>query len=269
MNRTLTRVFVAQAIAMVALLTLALDQYVHAQTETIDGLNRWGYRGAVARQRAYDERRIVMIGGTRAFEPGVPVKDTTIARVRYMVEQWVTFDRGPVRAVNLGLVDLPRSAYAARLQQFRYLLPDVICVYPDLAPASAPPVPGFAMRAAGYVPALWPLTAIDHQLGRWLGPATTVTDDPAALTDAVALARSLAPTVVAVPEPHSTEETREAADLLAALSPFAGDPAVTVVRLKDGPPALVTGISQTAIAIQIEAAVSAFFRARMAPAGKS
>jgi hypothetical protein len=268
MNRTLTRVFVAQAIAMVALLTLALDQYVHAQTETIDGLNRWGYRGAVARQRAYDERRIVMIGGTRAFEPGVPVKDTTIARVRYMVEQWVTFDRGPVRAVNLGLVDLPRSEYAARLQHFRYLMPDVICVYPDLVPVSAPPVPGFAMRAAGYVPALWPLTAIDRQLGSWLGSDPIDSDEPAAIADSVSLARSIAPTVVAVPEPHSPQEARQEAALLAALSPFAGDPAVSVVRLKDGPPALVTGISQAAIAIQIEAAVSTFFRARMAPAGK-
>ena len=122
-------------VVLLVLLTIAFDQYVHAQVQMADGLNRWGYRGAVAKRRVYDETRIMMIGGSRAFEPGVTVEQTALARIRFRVQEWVTHDRGPVTAINLGLVDLPRGAYPSRTRAVRDLEPDVICVYAELARA--------------------------------------------------------------------------------------------------------------------------------------
>ena len=263
MSRGLAAALGVEALLIAALLTLALDQYAHAQGEPLDGINSWGYRGAVAKQRAYDETRIMMAGGTRAFEPGLPVKDTTVAHVRFMVEQWVTFDRGPVTAINLGLVDLPRSGYADRLQQFRHLAPDVICLYVDLSKkGSVLPAQGLLTRTTGYVPSLPALSAVD----RWLGGLFTATqpasDDVSAVKDAALAGVSMAPTVIAIPEPASADEMRERDAVLVALAPLASDTRVKIVQLKDGPPAMIAGVMQPAIAVQIETAVSAFLRAR-------
>lgn len=264
-SRRLSIALGVEAVLLAALLTVALDQYVHAESQMIDGLNSWGYRGAVAKQRAYDETRIVMAGGTLAFDPGRPVAATTLAKVRFMVEQWVTFDRGPVTAINLGLEDLPRRAYSARLEQFRYLAPDVICLYVDLsAPESTLPPTGLLTRTTGYWLSLPPLSAIDRQLGQWAGSSPPLADDVAAVKDAVVVSLSLAPTVIAIPEPASADQARERDALVTALAPFAGDPRVKILQLTNGPDAMHAGVVQPAIAVQIEAAVSTLLRARPA-----
>ena len=72
-------------------------------------MNRWGYRGEVAKRRVQGETRIMMIGGSRAFEPGVPVSQTNTERIRSRVQDWVTHERGRVTAINLALVGLPEA----------------------------------------------------------------------------------------------------------------------------------------------------------------
>jgi hypothetical protein len=254
-NRRLGTVLVLEMVVLLALLTIAFDQYVHAQVEMKDGLNRWGYRGAVAKRRVYDETRIMMIGGSRAFEPGVPVEQTALARVRFRVQEWVTHDRGPVTAINLGLANLPRGAFAARLDHFRYLEPDVICIYAELAPAGTPPPPSLTMRIASYLPATSALAAIDRALGR-VFVTTSITDDIVDVADAVAVSLTMAPTVVVLPQTGSEDDERSQQALLASFDRFAGDTRLKLVRLTD----------QAAIGDQIEPAVSEFLRLRKAPA---
>jgi hypothetical protein len=261
-HRGLVTMLVAEAIILVALLTVALDQYAHAQGETAGVLNRWGYRGAVARQRAHDETRLMMVGGTRAFQPNVPEPDTISARLRFMTEQWVTFDRGPVTAINLALPGLPRGAYAARLDQFRELAPDLICIYVDLAPGTRPDQPGLVTKLTGYVPAQPLLAGIDRRLGRLVGPSPAVTDDVAAVAAAVDTALSISGSViVAVPEPTDNER-KQLETLRAALSRLSSDPRVAIVELKDGPPAVWLGLTQPADAIQIDPAVRKLLQAQ-------
>lgn len=264
-SRNLVIALLAEAIILAALLTVALDQYVHAQGEMSTGLNTWGYRGAIARERAYDETRLMMIGGTRAFQPGVPVLDTASARVRYMVEQWVTFDHGPVTAINLGLPGVPRGSYADRLDAFRGLAPDLICIYPDLSPAAQSAPRGLVTKLTGYSPALTLFSAVDRSLGRIAGAEQPVSDDIGAVASAVETALSIAPgVVVAIPEPATSAEMRERDTLVAALSRFASDRRVTIVPLKDGPPVRVADVLQPADVVQIEPAVSAMLRAQRA-----
>jgi hypothetical protein len=256
-NRRLRVVLAIQLIALVALLTIAFDQYVHAQVQMVDGLNRWGYRGDVAKRRVFNETRILMIGGSRAFEPGVRVEQTGLARIRFRVQEWVTHEKGPVTAVNLGLIGLPRGAYAPRLEQFRALEPDVICIYAELGPAATPPSPSLAMRVAGYMPAAGALAAIDRGLGR-LFPAAAVTDDVDDVAGAVDAALSMAPTVVILPQTNSEDDERNKTALLASFDRFAGDQRLKLVQLS----------GEAAMGDQVEPAVSEFLRSRKAPASR-
>jgi hypothetical protein len=252
-NRRLGTVVALEIVVLFVLLTIAFDQYAHAQVQWADGLNRWGYRGAVAKRRVYDETRIMMIGGSGAFEPGVPLEQTALARIRFRVQEWVTHDRGPVTAINLGLAGLPRGAYASRLEQFRYLEPDVICVYAEFSPAVTPPPPSLTMRIAGYLPAAGVLAAIDRGLGSVFAMATT--DDVTDVADAVEAARTIAPTVVILPPTASEDDERARTALFASFERFAGDKRLKLVKLA----------GDEAIGDQIEPAVSEFLRARPAP----
>ena len=262
--KTLVAVLTVEAIVLAVLLTAALDQYVHAQAASGDGLNAWGYRGAVAKARAYDETRLLMVGGTRAFEPGIAVLDTVSARVRFMVEQWVTFDRGPVTAINLALPGLPRGAYADRLAQFRAITPDVVCVFVDLAPATPPRSRrGLVTRLTGYHPALPQWSAIDRLLAVPLGDDANPGDDIGSVAEAISVGLSMSSgVVVAIPQPATASETSVRDALVAVLAPFVSHPRVSVVQMADGPPAVAAGVLQPAAAIQIEPAISSLLRTR-------
>jgi hypothetical protein len=265
-SKRLLIALVAEAVLLAVLLTVALDQYAHAESEMVDGVNRWGYRGAVARQRTAAETRLVMAGGTGAFDPGRALKDTMSEQVRSITEQWVTHERGPVTAINLGVVDLPRGAYARRLEEFRELRPDVICLVVELSPAKMPsPEPGLLRRWTGYVPALTPLAAVDRQMARFAGSEPIASDDVRLVRDAVAVARSIAPTVVAIPEPLSEAEQRDREALLDALSQTANDPRVKLIDLKDGPTIEHAGVVRSAIAVQIESATRSFLLPKFSP----
>lgn len=243
---------------LAAMLVVVLDQYAHTRVQVLGGVNSWGYRGPVAKQRVFDETRLVMVGGTQAFGFGVATRETTTSYLRYLVEAWVTFDRGPVTAFNIASLGLPRGAYAARLEHFRYLAPDLICVYVDLAPNPTAVLHARRSgveRLTGYVPALpvvlpekgdrmggvtgsaarlagRALAFADTQLARIAPEPPPVSDEVTAAVDAVELAAGMAPsTVVVVPEPQSAAAADERDRLLAALNRFAGDARVRIVTL--------------------------------------
>ena len=254
LNRRLGVVLVIEMVVLVALLTVAFDQYVHAQVQKVDGLNRWGYRGEVAKRRVHNETRIMMIGGSRAFERGVKVEQTALARIRFRVQEWVTHERGPVTAINLSLAGLPRGAYAARLEHFRSLEPDVICIHAELEPAGAPPPPSLTMRVTGYLPVAGVLAAIDRSLGRVFAPASA-TDDVDDVAEAVAVSLTMAPTVVILPPTNTEDDDRLMKVLLASFDRFAGNTRLKLVQLE----------GEAAIGDQVEPAVSEFLRERKAP----
>lgn len=254
-NRRLAVVLAIEMVTLLALLTVASDQYVHAQIQKVDGLNRWGYRGEVAKRRVDNETRIMLIGGSRAFEPGVKVEQTALARIRFRVQEWVTHERGPVTAINLSLAGLPRGVYAPRLERFRSLEPDLICIYAELGPAGTLPSPSLTMRVSGYLPAARALAAIDRGLGR-VFTAPAATDDVDDVADAVDVALTMAPTVVVVPPIASDADSSERATLMASFDRFAGDTRMKLIQLA----------GSEAIGDQIEPAVSEFLRARKAPA---
>lgn len=157
MTRALTIALVVQAVLIASGLTLAADIYAHKRTEQAGGVNIWGYRGPVARQRQPNEVRIAFIGSTRAFGWGSAASETVPATVRWLIMlQTDAPGRSlrPVVSINLAEPAAAPASYAGRLAHFAYLKPDYVVVYDDLG---AEPLASHRSRtfaATGYAPAL-------------------------------------------------------------------------------------------------------------------
>jgi len=148
-----------EAVVLLLVATAAADLYVHKRTDMVAGRNIWGYRGAVAHQRAPGDIRYAVVGGTRAFGLGMPA--TWTAATVLQQEVMLTIDRpgGVVRhfiALNLAQPSALAESYAPAIEHFSYLRPDGICLYDDLGVGGAPLLEessGLYART-GYLPAL-------------------------------------------------------------------------------------------------------------------
>ncbi|MGH9142554.1 MAG: hypothetical protein ACRD2I_15595 [Vicinamibacterales bacterium] len=160
MRRTIWLLAV-EALAIVAALTLALDLREHGRVAPLGGVNEWGYRGPVTRQRQPHEIRIAIVGGTRAFGWGVPAS-ALVAELGHVV--MFTTDRPgeqarPVVVINLGRMGALPEDYPEIIEQFAYLKPDYICLLDDLGVRGGSPVTGTGRTSGiyqltGYAPAL-------------------------------------------------------------------------------------------------------------------
>jgi hypothetical protein len=220
MHRGIAAALALEAVVLGALLTIALDMYAHKRVETLGGVNIWGYRGPVMRQRAPNEIRIAIVGGEYAFGWGVAASETLAPNVRRLVAL-ETDRRGkllrPVEAVNLGAMGLPPRKYAAWIERFAYLQPDVVCLVVDprrhvTRRRAMPDRQSAVFTAFGYAPMLplvleekgtmtgWSavrltgsaLAGVDRALSRFGGRDSDVDvsepEGPAAYVDAIAAA---------------------------------------------------------------------------------
>jgi hypothetical protein len=145
-----------EAAVLLALSTLALDLYAHRRVQMLGGVNVWGYRGAVAQQKAPREIRVTVVGGTRAFAWGQGANALTAEIRRRML---LSLDRPglpvqPVSVINLAKVGALPNAYAGAIEHYAYLSPDAVCIYDDLNVAAGTPIRSAMFDATGYAPAL-------------------------------------------------------------------------------------------------------------------
>lgn len=263
----LAALLAVELVVMAVLLGVVLDQYAHKRVQSMAGVNSWGYRGAVMPGRLAGEIRVALAGGDRAFGWGVAPGETTSAYLRLWIQVSLpTASARRVTEVNLGALGLPARDYAERIEQFRYLAPDIMCLYIDLidhrAAAVLPPSDSAVTALTGYVPMLplvleekgeWQtdrgrwlvggavsaagraLRTADRTAGRiWLDAPTPVDADRAAvLGQALDAALASAAAVVAVlPMPFTPGEAaphREARELF--LRRAASEPRMRVVDL--------------------------------------
>jgi hypothetical protein len=239
MTVRLRSILVLQALIIAGLLTLSLDIYAHKRVERLGGVNVWGYRGPTVRVKAPNEIRIGIVGGTLAFGWGVAASETTIAGVRQLVALAVD-RRGqkatPVTAVNLGALGWAPVSYAARLDSYRDLGLDVVCVYPDPAGTTARVALPGAPLVSGYTPIL--SLVVREKLG-WRAeepngrPLSVGSDDQAAVEGAVRTALPIARGVVLVLPSPAPSQLASGWEPLA--DRFASNPRVRVVDLSREP----------------------------------
>ena len=192
-GRRVARVLLLEIVLLAGLLTLALDVSAHRRIEIQGGLNIWGYRGPVARQKKPDEVRVALVGGSRAFSWGAVATGTPAAVIRQDLLR--TLDRPgsagvTVVALNLAQPGTLADSYRPTIERYAYLRPDYICIYDDLGVRGAPPplnVSG-VFAATGYWPAL-PLVLREKgmlwQFGNVKRGYSSRQRDPAAHTSSV------------------------------------------------------------------------------------
>ncbi|HUK36810.1 MAG TPA: hypothetical protein VLV86_23005 [Vicinamibacterales bacterium] len=158
-QRTVGILLVLQAVALAMIALAALDLYAHKRLDVIAGMNIWGYRGVVAKQKQPHEIRVVVIGGTRAFGLGMPATWTIATVVRQ--QMMLAIDRPGHELRQVVSLTLARpgalpDSYFGTLEHFAYLKPDFICIYDDLGVGGAalPEERSGLFARTGYWPAL-------------------------------------------------------------------------------------------------------------------
>ena len=170
-------ILAVQSVMLAALLLLAADLYAHKRVETVGGLNIWGYRGPVARQPVDGETRILFLGGTRAYGYGTTADGTIAAALEWNL---TTHARTKVTVINAARLGATAADYAAMLERFSFVQPDIIVLYDDLGYASTRPrLSRLTRRARGYEPILplvmqekgWMMEQSESRLRRSAGAA--------------------------------------------------------------------------------------------------
>ncbi|HEX6165084.1 MAG TPA: hypothetical protein VFZ31_17080 [Vicinamibacterales bacterium] len=145
-------ILAVQAVMLGGLLVLAADLHAHKRVELVGGVNIWGYRGAVVRQRVGGETRILFLGGTRAYGYGTTADGTIAAALEWNL---TTHTQKKVTVINAARLGATASDYPAMIERFAFVQPDIIVLYDDLGYASTRPrLSRITSNARGYEPIL-------------------------------------------------------------------------------------------------------------------
>lgn len=176
-------ILAVQAVVLAALMLLAADLYAHKRVELVGGVNIWGYRGAVARQRVAGDTRILFLGGTRAYGYGTTADGTIAAALEWNL---TTHTQQKVSVINAARLGATSADYAAMIDRFAFVQPDIIVLYDDLGHASTRPrLSRITASARGYEPILpmvmqekgWMMAQSDSRLERAAGAALQTVGD--------------------------------------------------------------------------------------------
>ena len=170
---------VTELAAFGAIGLLLLDMTVHGRVAERDGVNRWGYRGAIVGRRRATEHRLVVVGGSAAFGYGNPLDETFPAYLeRNLQQRWRTGYRGrAVKVINLAAVPDDAASFRQTLRDYEYLDYDFVCFYDGYNSLTGPfDASGWRRRSAvfrrtGYLPILPFLAAGESPVGRPRTPA--------------------------------------------------------------------------------------------------
>jgi hypothetical protein len=141
--------------------------------EARSGLNIWGYRGAVVKQKTASEIRVVVLGGSTAFGQAwagsIPLFLQDYLNNPHLRKDAGYTPVGPISVVNLATpYDRPPS-FQQTLRDFESLQYDVVCLYlghDDALPRGAVESgwrrQSFVFRISGYLPLLPSLVRWDR-----------------------------------------------------------------------------------------------------------
>ncbi len=211
--------------ALAFALLWAADIFAHRRGESGAGVNIWGYRGPVTRQKAPDEIRLVVLGGSTAFG-----RELTGSMPAYL-EDYLNNARlrgdasfqstSPITVVNLATPYDHVGAFEGTLDDYAWLRDDVVCLYighDDSAPSREAARAGWRrqsaiFRAFGYLPILPSLVA-----GRPAAAVVHEDDDDylAALDRSIVHALANGRRVIVVTHPFITPEENRRQDVVAA-----------------------------------------------------
>jgi hypothetical protein len=156
-SRALFVLFAAETAAFAFLAAALLDRHLH-QRDRNYGVNQWGYREEARGSKRPGEFRVALIGGSAAFEAGVPVGQTLAAQIFYDLRQAGAPSFQEYSVVNLSEPRVGADSYVAVIRDYAYLDPDVLCIFDGYDALGGTPPHGrsrsWVFRATGYLPML-------------------------------------------------------------------------------------------------------------------
>jgi hypothetical protein len=217
---------VAAAVVLALALLVAADIFVHRRQESVNGVNIWGYRGPVIRQKAREEIRLAVLGGSTAF--GRELTGSMPAYLQdYLNNERLRGDASfrsaaPITVVNLASPYDHVAAFEATLDDYAWLQDDVVCLYighDDAVPSADAARSGWRRQSAifrwsGYLPAL-PSLVWSPSAAR---AAVRESDDDyfATLDRAIEHAQAGGRRIIVATHPFITPEEGRRQDLVAA-----------------------------------------------------
>ena len=199
---------------------------MHRRQESGAGVNIWGYRGPVVRQKAADEIRIVVLGGRAAF--GRELAGSMPAYLQdYLNNERLRGDASfrsavPITVLNLASPYDHVAAFEGTIEDYTWLGNDVACLYighQDPTPSEQASRSGWRRQSAvfrsfGYLPALplllWPRS---EQLRDF---REETVDYIAALDRAIERVLTSGRRVIVATHPFSTADEGSRQDVVAA-----------------------------------------------------
>lgn len=232
MIRSVGLALAAEGIVIAGLLLVVADQVAHTRVERLGGVNIWGYRGPVLKQKRANEVRLAVVGGDLAFSWGVAASQTLAQSIRDQVAFDVDQPRGTrvVTAVTLAALGLPPSLYASWIDRYAALRFDVLLIVMDprqhqpVASSYLPARRSAVFKTFGYSPIL-PLVleergALRHSpASRLTGRALAFADGLIASDDAAAATTASAQSYVDAAEAAVRSGVRAAARGVVVVTP--------------------------------------------------
>ena len=155
-------VAIAIAAAGTALVLLAVDAYLHSRLERSAGVNIWGYRGPSVGDKAANETRVAVFGGSTAFGYGVLWDEAWAYILEEKLNERMAASGRRFSVVNLAYNSEAAYSFKPTMEDYDYLDFDIVVFYEgynDLG--DAPRIDVFrrtspVFRMTGYLP-IFPL----------------------------------------------------------------------------------------------------------------
>jgi len=153
-RRRLVALFAAETVLLGVLALALVDRYVHQRDE--NGVNQWGYRGPARAKKEAGEIRVMLVGGSAAFEAGTTYSDSLASQISFVLqEKWAPRDLYHSVA-NVSQPRVGAGSYAPAIGRYEFLAPDVVVLFDGYDTlAGLPPHArdrSLVFRASGYLP---------------------------------------------------------------------------------------------------------------------
>lgn len=155
--RSVLAVFAIEAVGFAVVGLALVDRHMH-QASTGSYVNQWGYRDVARASKEAAEIRVALVGGSTAYEAALPYSSTLAGRLFLALREAGAAARQKYSVVNLAAPRAGADSYAATLDAYRYLDPDVVVFFDGYDVLSGVPPHdrsrSAVFRAAGYLPML-------------------------------------------------------------------------------------------------------------------
>ena len=178
MTRRTMAALVALDLLWLTFLAFALADRRYHQRDPVFGVNQWGYRGEARAEREPGEIRVALVGGSAAYEAGLPNEATLASSLFFELRNAGSPSNQEYSVVNLAEPGVAADSYVDAIRRYAFLDPDVVVIFDGYDRFTGVPPHArersLVFRSTGYLPIL---------PARWLGRPGWLSDPDADVSE--------------------------------------------------------------------------------------